>query len=76
MKTQALPLYMLCLLISIEIHQINCESENWTPLPPLRPFEDEDENSTPGSMSEVPNNKNVAAPTQFSVPETLSMLFL
>ena len=49
-KTQAtLFLYMalqLCLLISIEIHQINSESENWTSQPPLRPFEDEDENNT------------------------------
>lgn len=71
-KIQALFLYMvlLCLLISIEIHQINSELENWTSQPPLRPFEDDDENSIPGSMSEVPNkiNENVA-PTKISIPE-------
>ena len=72
-KIQALFLYMalLCLLISIEIHQINSELENWISQPPLKPFEDNDENySTPGSMSEVPNkiNENVA-PTKISVPE-------
>ena len=72
-KIQALFLYMalLCLLISIEIHQINSESENWISQPPLKPFEDNDENySTPGSMSEVPNkiNENVA-PTKISIPE-------
>ena len=72
-KIQALFLYMalLCLLISIEIHQINSESENWISQPPLKPFEDDDENySTPGSISEVPNkiNENVA-PTKISVPE-------
>ena len=78
LKYEALSLYMLCLLVSVEIHQINTES--WTPQPLLRPYEeDEDENSTvtPGSMSKAPNkNENVAVPTmtQFSSLEGMSFM--